>query len=208
MMVTMERTNYRWMSRPPGVRRASQGFHFGLALIAASGCSALSTRTFQVDLPNLHQVEQDFYRGAQPTAEGFRQLRTMGVKTVVSLRTEDVDTQEAERTTVESLGMRWVHIPMRMYWKPSDKQVLRFLAVVMDPQQRPVFVHCRKGQNRTGLLVAIYRVVAQGWPPKQAFSEGRSLGLVSWNPFTRHFIFHRTRTRYLPSIQEVAVRER
>ena len=85
--------------------------------------------------------------------------------------------------------MRRVSLPMHYFWRPSDAQIRRFLAIVNDPANRPVFVHCRLGRNRAGVMVALYRIVHQGWTPHDAYAEGRRLGLVPWNPMTRDLLF-------------------
>lgn len=135
------------------------------------------------------QVDAGLYRGGQPSSTGLEQLAGMGVKTVISLR-QPSNAMERERQRAEQLGMRWVNIPMWFFWRPSDRQVQEFLEIATDPAQRPVFVHCRQGWNRAGILVAIYRVVSDGWAPPRAYAEARRFGLVPWNVFSRHLILH------------------
>ena len=85
--------------------------------------------------------------------------------------------------------MRWVALPMHMVFKPSEEQIQAFLETVTDPALQPVFVHCRQGEDRTGVMVAIYRVAEQGWEPAQAYREAIRLGMAGWNPFLRGMIF-------------------
>ena len=120
----------------------------------------------------------------------------MQVKTIINLR-HRTRKMDAERQLAEQLGMRWVNIPMRFWWRPSDAQVRQFLSIVRDPTSRPVFVHCRQGRNRVGILTAVYRVVEQGWSPQEAYWEGRQLGMVPWNPLTRYLLFHETAREFL-----------
>ncbi len=162
----------------------------GLMLLTMSGCATNSLHAGKASLPHFFQVGDHLYRGGQPTAAGFRHLQAMGVKTVVSLRahrSRDA-ARRRERELVESLGMRWVSLPMRMYWRPSDAQVQTFLALTANPDSRPVFIHCQHGEDRTGSLVAIYRVATQGWRPNRAYREALALGLAGWNPFVRTLI--------------------
>ena len=87
---------------------------------------------------------------------------------------------------------------MRMYWRPSDKQVVTFLqAVQMHP---PVFIHCRRGEDRTGVMTAIYRVAKQGWQPERAYAEARLLGLSGLNPFMRDVILRETTQEYVTTV--------
>jgi uncharacterized protein (TIGR01244 family) len=172
----------------------------GLVLVALQGCATLQPRKSAQSLPHFLSVDECLYRGGQPTGAGFSRLAELGVKTVVSLRAEDVLGQRQEQQLVESLGMRWVHLPMRMYGRPSDEQVLTFLELVSDPSQQPVFVHCRKGEDRTGALVAIYRIARQGWEPERAYDEAVSLGMTSLNPFMRYVILYETQQQHIPAV--------
>jgi len=166
--------------------------------LAMAGCATMA-RPASPALAHIHQVNEALYRGAQPTEEGLRQLRAMGVKTIVSLRAHSPTPRRETRALVESLGMRWVSLPMRMYWRPTDEQVREFLRVVSEPANQPVFIHCQHGEDRTGSLVAIYRVAKQGWAPEDAYAEALALGMSGWNPFTRRMILREAR-RFLPDL--------
>ena len=116
-------------------------------------------------LPNLHKVSDDLYRGAQPTAEGMKQLEKLGVKTVVNLRS-----LHSDRDEIKGTGLTYEHINMT----PSnieDKDVVRFLRIVTDGSRTPVFVHCQHGADRTGTMCAIYRIAEQGWSKDEAIEE-------------------------------------
>ncbi len=119
--------------------------------------------------PNLHKVSDDLYRGAQPTPEGLKELRKLGVKTIVNLRSFSSD-----RGEMAAAGVRfdYEHIMMKA-WHAEDREVVRFLKIVNDPQRTPVFVHCKHGADRTGTMCAIYRIAVQGWSKKQALRELR-----------------------------------
>lgn len=95
-------------------------------------------------LPNLHKVSEDMYRGAQPSAEGMRQLKKLGVKTIVNLRSFHSDRDEIGDT-----GLAYEHIYMKT-WHPEDKEAVRFLQIVTDPNRTPVFVHCKRGGRPYG----------------------------------------------------------
>ncbi len=115
-------------------------------------------------LPNLHKVSDELYRGAEPTPEGVRQLEKLGIKTIVDLRSSGTPDD------VRGTGMTYVRIPSTA-WQPEDKDVVQFLQTVMDKEHTPVFVHCRRGADRTGMMTAIYRVAVQGWTKDQAIAE-------------------------------------
>lgn len=161
-----------------------------IAAMAGAGCASIRPHTASSPLPNFHRVDAGLYRGGQPTAEGFRRLADLGVKTVVSLRAygHSARQEQAERRQVEALGMRWVSLPMRMYWRPSGEQVAEFLALTGAEAAGPVFIHCQHGEDRTGSMVAVYRVARHGWAWEAAYAEALSLGMADWNPFTRNLI--------------------
>jgi protein tyrosine/serine phosphatase len=116
-------------------------------------------------LPNLHHVSDDLYRGAQPTAEGFRQLQAMGVKTVINLRFFHSD-----RELITGTDLDYEEIPMNT-WHAEDEDVVRFLTLVSDKSRAPFFVHCQHGADRTGMMCAVYRIVIQGWTRDEAIKE-------------------------------------
>lgn len=116
-------------------------------------------------VPNLHKVSEDLYRGAQPSAEGMRQLEKLGIKTVVNLRFILSD-----RGRIEGTGLDYEHINMTT-WNPHTKDVVRFLQIVTDSDRTPVFVHCQHGIDRAGILCAVYRIVVEGWNKDEAIEE-------------------------------------
>lgn len=116
-------------------------------------------------LPNLHRVSDDLYRGAQPTAEGFRRLQAMGVKTVINLRYFYND-----RDKMAGTGLAYEEIPMNA-WHVEDEDVVRFLQLVADRNRAPFFVHCHHGADRSGMLFGVYRIVIQGWTKDEAIAE-------------------------------------
>lgn len=120
---------------------------------------------------NLHKVSDALYRGEQPTAEGFRNLKEkLGIRTVVNLRL-----LHSDRDEIGDLDLEYHHIRMEP-WDIDDDEVLRFLRIVNDPEKHPVFVHCQHGADRTGTACAIYRIVVEKWPKEEALSEMRKGG--------------------------------
>lgn len=114
----------------------------------------------------LHKVSDELYRGGQPTREGFGQLRQLGIKTVINLRTVHRDQQE-----IQGSGLDLVDIPMSAWSRDIDEPVLKFLQIMRDPSRTPVYVHCIFGGDRTGAMTAAYRVVIQGWSKDKAMHE-------------------------------------
>lgn len=116
-------------------------------------------------VPRLHKVTDDLYRGAQPTAEGIKQLKKMGVKTIINVRSFHSDRDE-----IGSSALAYEQIHMKV-WHPEEKEVVRFLQIVANEDRTPAFVHCWKGSDRTGLMCAVYRVAICGWSKEEAISE-------------------------------------
>jgi protein tyrosine phosphatase (PTP) superfamily phosphohydrolase (DUF442 family) len=116
-------------------------------------------------VPNLHKVSNALYRSAQPTALGMKDLKRMGIKTVVNLRS-----YHSDRNEIGTTGLGYEHIYMKA-WHPEREEIIRFLKIVTDSQRTPVLVHCLHGADRTGTMTAIYRIVIQGWTKEAAVRE-------------------------------------
>jgi uncharacterized protein (TIGR01244 family) len=129
------------------------------------------------ELPNFHQVNENLYRGAQPRQDGLKKLSELGIKTVINLRgaSEDTRKQQAE---AEASGMRYFNIPMSGLGRPSDEQVERALAIIDARENWPVFVHCQRGADRTGVIIAAYRISHERWTDEQAITEAKRFGMA------------------------------
>ncbi len=137
-------------------------------------------------LSNVGRITPGVYRGAQPAAEGYVTLKKMGVKTVINLRTS-----ETEKDKVEAVGMRSVEVPMGMSTDNLREKVDRVVALMADPANQPVFVHCRQGRDRTGIVVAAYRMKVEGWLLAEAEAEMQAFGFndiwVNFKRFIRQY---------------------
>ena len=127
-------------------------------------------------VPNMHKVSEDLYRGAQPTAEGIKQLEKLGIKTIVNLRFITSD-----RKLLKGTGLEYEHINTTTL-STDTKDVIRFLKIVTNTERTPIFVHCHRGAERTGVMCAAYRIVVQNWTKEQAIEEMTKGG------FTTHTI--------------------
>jgi len=135
-----------------------------------------------VPIRNFHKVNDWLYRGGQPGSDGVRALVQLGVRTVISLRWGKRGV-ETERISVEAAGMKFVNIRLNYWNLPSQAILDEFLSLLNDPEQRPIFIHCLHGADRTGLLIAIYRIAKDGWTVENAYAEMKQYG------------FHRFRIR-------------
>jgi protein tyrosine/serine phosphatase len=128
-------------------------------------------------LGRVMQIAPGIYRGSQPeTAEDYRDLREMGIKTVVNLR-DDWDPTEPKKLAEQ--GIRHRRFPLGTFSYPDDETVFGALQSMSEPSLQPIYVHCQYGKDRTGLIVGMYRVIHQGWTREEAYKEMRSLGF-SW----------------------------
>ncbi len=133
------------------------------------------------DLPGLHnfyQVNEHIYRGAQPAINGFSELAKLGIKTIIDLR-ESGDRSESEKKAVEAAGMHYLSFPLAGYGAPPNDVVNKLLALFEDSTAGPVFVHCRRGADRTGTILAVYRIVHDHWENAKALAEAKVFGM-SW----------------------------
>jgi tyrosine-protein phosphatase SIW14 len=133
---------------------------------------------------NFHQVNEHVYRGAQPSENGFQNLAKIGIKTILDLRDEP-DLIRAEKRVVEAAGMRFVSIPMHGMSAPTQQDLSKALELLNDSDGGPVFVHCRRGADRTGTVIACYRVSNDHWQNDKALQEAKSFGM-SWLEISMH----------------------
>lgn len=135
-----------------------------------------------VPIKNFHMVKPWLYRGGQPGAQGIMALSRLGIKTVVSFRWGR-KVIKAEEGGVTAEGMSFISIPLNYWNMPSQDMIDRFLALLDNEENHPIFVHCFHGSDRTGLLIAIYRMARDGWTVDESYREMKRYG------------FHRFRIR-------------
>jgi protein tyrosine phosphatase (PTP) superfamily phosphohydrolase (DUF442 family) len=136
---------------------------------------------------NFQQVNQHLCRGAQPSDAGFANLAKLGVKTVIDLREPGVRASH-ESEVVGSLGMRYANIPLQGYSAPSPAQLAKVMAVLDDSAAAPVFVHCRRGADRTGTIIAVYRITHDHWTNQQALAEAKKMKMAIWEFEMKNFV--------------------
>ena len=139
-------------------------------------------------IPNPGKINDNLYRGAQPNEQGLEELKKLGITTIIDLRAEDRPKSEWEKKEAERLGMHFVQIPVAGFAAPTNEEVVQFLSLTRDPQQK-VFVHCLLGEDRTGVFIATYRMSVQKWPVTQALNEMNSFGFNGfWHPAMKAFV--------------------
>ncbi len=143
----------------------------GLILLVASGAFAKrhSDPAFaNIKIRNFGKMDDRFYRGAQPEESDYKDLKALGVKTVIDLQDHPTS---YEKRDVEALGMRYVAIPMSDSSYPKEEQIAAFLKVVNDPTTGTFFAHCAGGRHRTGVVGAVYRFNVNHWNYDQVYTE-------------------------------------
>lgn len=130
------------------------------------------TRQRANGIPNFAKVTPNLYRGGQPTSVGLESLKKIGVDLVVDMRSGD---RKSEEAAVTKLGMRYVQISWHCPF-PTNEPFARFLRVIRGNPGKKVFVHCRLGDDRSGMAVAAYRMAEQGWSADEAMDEMKAFG--------------------------------
>lgn len=126
-------------------------------------------------VPRLGEVSPTLYRGAQPTRQGFQRLAEMGISIVADLRERG---HKGERQEVTKLGMRFVALPWNCF-HPEDADMARFLKLLRDNRGKKIFVHCQTGDDRTGMMIAAYRIAEEGWTAREAMREMEAYGFTT-----------------------------
>jgi protein tyrosine/serine phosphatase len=137
-------------------------------------------------LSNVGRVAPGVLRGAQPGKDGYATLKAMGVRTVIDMRTT-----ANEQKQVEAAGMRAIAVPILMTRDGLKEKVDRVVALMADPANQPVYVHCRHGQDRTGIVVAAFRMKQQGWSLADSETEMQAFGFndvwINFKKFIRQY---------------------
>jgi protein tyrosine phosphatase (PTP) superfamily phosphohydrolase (DUF442 family) len=130
------------------------------------------------ELPNFQKVDDNLYRGGQPARGGIKRLAELGVKTVINLRGAG-SLERAERKEAGAAGLRYFSIPLAGWGRPDDRRVAQVMTIINAAENWPVFIHCKRGSDRTGVIVALYRISHDEWTGRQAVAEARQHGM-SW----------------------------
>lgn len=198
------------------------------ALFCLASAGVAQSEPKYKELPNFHQVNEQLYRGAQPKRGGIGRLAQLGVKTIVNLRPDDERSRREEQearaaglryfnvsvekiTLMEALksltDLRHFNLPFNMLGRPTDEQVERVLSIINAPENQPVFVHCKRGADRTGAIIAIYRIEHDGWTSERAKAEANRYGMGWWERGKKDYIreyyrrrLQRNATGFAPSV--------
>ncbi len=142
---------------------------FTLSVAAAASAQTGQENKFAaIHIKNFGQLDERFYRGAQPSASDFNDLAALGIKTIIDLRD---DPTSYEKQAAEAAGMHYVNIPMSDTHYPKEDQIQQFLKLATDPATGAFYVHCAGGRHRTGVAGAVYRMTVDGWDYDRTYGE-------------------------------------
>jgi tyrosine-protein phosphatase SIW14 len=133
-----------------------------------------------------YRVNDHLYRSGQPTLEGLQGLTKLGIKTVIDLRAANPHSLEAQ--TLGILGIRYVNIPMPTLAAPSMESVKQTMALLTDQSAWPILLHCERGADRTGTVIACFRISQEGWSNQRALEEASQLGMLPFQKAKKQFI--------------------
>jgi protein tyrosine phosphatase (PTP) superfamily phosphohydrolase (DUF442 family) len=149
-------------------------------LVAPWPANAITISAEQAGVANFGQVNETYFRGAQPSRDAIGRFKDLGIKTVVDLQEFPL---QAESGWVREAGMKYFNIPLSGSRPATEEQTARFLELVNDPANQPVFVHCKVGKHRTGAMTGIYRITHDTWTADKAYEEMQRYG---WYSFPNH----------------------
>jgi protein tyrosine/serine phosphatase len=139
-----------------------------VAILSIGAATQSSAQSQPIAIKNFGKVNENYYRGSQPDATQFRNLKQLGVKTVIDLRKDKV---EEASGWAQAAGLQYINIPLTTKRAATEDQSSYFLKLVNDPANWPIYVHCKGGRHRTGEMTAIYRITRDGWTADQAYRE-------------------------------------
>jgi len=154
-------------------------------IIIPTGC-VTNPRGFREPIENFDKVDDKLYRGAQPNAVGIEMLKSLGVTTVINFRDVN-DSWGEEDGYVTSAGMAYVQVPLNPMIAPSQGAIERILGVI-SRSPGPVLVHCEFGCERTGVVVACYRIRLLGETNERALNDAVVHGMSAWAVSIKDFI--------------------
>jgi protein tyrosine/serine phosphatase len=149
----------------------------GAAATKISFNSPTSPSAFaNVKIDNFGQMDENYYRGAQPGPNDYKSLADLGIKTIIDLRNDPTD---YEKSAAEAVGIKYINLPMSGWQKPDDADIQKFLDIANNPATGKFFAHCKAGIHRTGMTGAIYRMTKYGWTYDQAYQEMKNYHFTS-----------------------------
>jgi protein tyrosine/serine phosphatase len=169
--------------------RLAGGAFAGLLVLLALACCEAGQRGLPVQqgIRNFGEVSQHVYRGARPDAAGLKHLQHLGISLIIDLRMPDRISQ-TEAAKAQANGITYTNVPMRGIGRPTEQQVSKALALI-ETCPGPVFVHCEHGCDRTGTVIACFRIRHDRWSSLTALQEAKRYGMSKLERGMRRFVF-------------------
>jgi tyrosine-protein phosphatase SIW14 len=155
---------------------------------------AVTASAQKQELPNFARVNERLYRGGQPRKDNIQKLAGLGVKTIINLRDDD-ENARTEAKEAKTAGLNYFNIPLGRFGRPNDTQIDRVLSLIDAKENGIVFIHCQKGQDRTGMIIALYRISRDGWTDHAAIQEAKRFGMGFWQVQMKDYISDYARKR-------------
>lgn len=146
---------------------------------AAGGFAGSKLKAPTIAAENFRQVDKDLYRSGVPSDEDLAAYVRLGIKTDITLQFDDgseAPVVKHEKEVARKLGLKVLHLPLPWGKEPPQAMIDKYLAAFEDPANLPAIVHCKRGRDRTGAMVGLYRVAVNGWTNEKAFKEMESFG--------------------------------
>lgn len=125
---------------------------------------ALPTTLLMALPENFHQVDQKVWRSGQPDKRDFAELKKSGIDEILNLREFHDDRRKLGETV-----MQCHRVPMNT-GRIKEEELIQAVKILRD-SKGPILVHCWHGSDRTGTVVALYRMVVCGWTRERAITE-------------------------------------
>ena len=134
------------------------------ALCSATLVAQTAVKIDGLGLNNLYEIDTGVYRSEQPDEQQFLLMERYGIKEILNLRYWHSD----EKLTANT-GLK-LHRVRMMAHHINDYDVIRALQILKN-RRHPVLIHCYHGSDRTGLVVAMYRLVFQNRDKQEVIEE-------------------------------------
>lgn len=134
----------------------------------------------EIKIPNFYKVNENIYRGGRPSEEAIKELKKLGIKSILNLEkgifNKIPSYIKKEKKLAEEEGLIFLWVPMHPLFAPKQKDIEKAISYLTDPSLQPIYVHCERGSDRTGIVIAAYRIKINGWTYQEAYEEMKKYG--------------------------------
>lgn len=169
----------------PGLQRTLSTVTIVLILLCTTASAQDANNN--AELPRFQQVSEKLFRSGQPRDGGLIRLRELGINTIINLRGASAQTR-AEEAEARALGLNYFNVALPNWGRPQETRVARILELIAAPESGKVLIHCKEGVDRTGMIVAIYRMTHEDWSSNQALAEAERNGMRKTQFWMRDYI--------------------